>query len=446
VKNTKKIESNFNDIYAEQADPWSFLSSEYEAVKYKKHIELIKSCFIPNEILEIGCGIGAQTKSLAEAFPNAHITGVDLSENAIDRAKKFLSNTKNIDLYKSDIFEFLCHNNTRKYDLVIWSEGFDMLYEYYTFKEYIDLVKNINNVLFGGGMVCISHIIDIKNKYRQINTPKTVLDFYNAIFLDFFELSVQSFNVDFKIEDSCEYEYVTTLYKSKLKKNKDIQTYFPIERVDIVIPAKDEEDTISTVINEYKNLEYVNNIIVVDNNSVDNTANVAKKCGATVVKCNQRGYGSAVKMGINSTSEKWIFKIDADIENPNIKWLVELIKLLNENYAPLIKTCWKPTIEDPDRVTNFTAKPFLNVLYPDLEYLQSPLSGIYLFCKDFIDFKALNNDYSFDIGMLVNCYKEGYKINQHEIEPVIHASVASQKRTINHYMRMSEEIVQYFVT
>jgi ubiquinone/menaquinone biosynthesis C-methylase UbiE len=41
-------------------------------------------------LLEIGCGVGAQTEILLRHFPNLHITGVDASKPNLDVAKRFL--------------------------------------------------------------------------------------------------------------------------------------------------------------------------------------------------------------------------------------------------------------------------------------------------------------------------------------------------------------------
>ena len=44
-------------------------------------------------ILEVGCGVGAQTEILRERFPKLHITGIDASEAQIKRASKHLASS-----------------------------------------------------------------------------------------------------------------------------------------------------------------------------------------------------------------------------------------------------------------------------------------------------------------------------------------------------------------
>ncbi|WP_408099061.1 methyltransferase domain-containing protein [Peredibacter sp. HCB2-198] len=42
------------------------------------------------KVLEVGCGVGAQTEIILRRFPKTHVTGVDLNEKQLDAAKKFI--------------------------------------------------------------------------------------------------------------------------------------------------------------------------------------------------------------------------------------------------------------------------------------------------------------------------------------------------------------------
>ena len=52
--------------------------------------------------------------------------------------------------------------------------------------------------------------------------------------------------------------------------------------------------------------------LVVDNNSTDGTAEVARRCGATVVEESQPGYGAAVHAGIVAASTPIVAVLDGD--------------------------------------------------------------------------------------------------------------------------------------
>ncbi|WP_438425818.1 glycosyltransferase family 2 protein [Aquimarina macrocephali] len=72
--------------------------------------------------------------------------------------------------------------------------------------------------------------------------------------------------------------------------------------INVIIPAFNEEDSIAHVIKEIPDI--VSEIIVVNNNSTDQTENVAKKAGATVLKEKQKGYGYACLKGMEYIASK----------------------------------------------------------------------------------------------------------------------------------------------
>lgn len=73
-------------------------------------------------------------------------------------------------------------------------------------------------------------------------------------------------------------------------------------KISVIIPAYNEEKSIALVINEIPN--WVSEVIVVSNNSTDNTAKEAESAGATVIHENKKGYGFACLMGLDYVSKK----------------------------------------------------------------------------------------------------------------------------------------------
>lgn len=72
--------------------------------------------------------------------------------------------------------------------------------------------------------------------------------------------------------------------------------------IKVIIPAFNEADSISNVLNEIPSL--VSEIIVVNNNSTDKTAQNALKAGATVLEEKRKGYGYACLTGINYVDQQ----------------------------------------------------------------------------------------------------------------------------------------------
>ncbi|MFT6850250.1 MAG: glycosyltransferase involved in cell wall biosynthesis [Sphingobacteriales bacterium] len=73
--------------------------------------------------------------------------------------------------------------------------------------------------------------------------------------------------------------------------------------ISVIIPAFNETTSIGKVINAIPK-DLVNEIIVVNNGSTDDTAQVAENAGATVLMENRKGYGSACLCGINYLAQK----------------------------------------------------------------------------------------------------------------------------------------------
>ena len=80
--------------------------------------------------------------------------------------------------------------------------------------------------------------------------------------------------------------------------------------IKVIIPAYNEEDSIAKVINDIPS--NVDEIIVVSNNSTDNTYENAARAGATVLKESRKGYGYACLHGM-----KYISNLEKN-ELPNI--------------------------------------------------------------------------------------------------------------------------------
>ncbi len=80
--------------------------------------------------------------------------------------------------------------------------------------------------------------------------------------------------------------------------------------VAVVIPCYNEECTIKDVIDDYK--KYFDHIYVIDNNCTDNTVNIAKDCGAIILKETTQGKGAAIQKAFNEIDSDFIVLTDGD--------------------------------------------------------------------------------------------------------------------------------------
>ena len=92
--------------------------------------------------------------------------------------------------------------------------------------------------------------------------------------------------------------------------------------IKVIIPAYNEQDSIAHVIGDIP--ESVDEIIVISNNSSDNTISVAKQAGATVLSEPKRGYGYACLKGMDYISL-------SSLSDPNKK--PDIVVFLDGDYS-----------------------------------------------------------------------------------------------------------------
>ena len=80
--------------------------------------------------------------------------------------------------------------------------------------------------------------------------------------------------------------------------------------ISVVIPCFNEERGIGNVLRNMP--DYVDEVIVVDNNSADGTARIARELGACVVHEARKGYGSAYQAGLPRARGDIIATLDGD--------------------------------------------------------------------------------------------------------------------------------------
>ena len=75
--------------------------------------------------------------------------------------------------------------------------------------------------------------------------------------------------------------------------------------VSVIIPAYNEEKTVGHVVKVVKSLNYITEVIVVDDGSTDQTAIMAIDAGAIIINhIKNRGKGAAIKTGFKNSQRR----------------------------------------------------------------------------------------------------------------------------------------------
>lgn len=191
--------------------------------------------------------------------------------------------------------------------------------------------------------------------------------------------------------------------------------------VSVVLPALDEADTIAGVVEACAELgqTLVDELVVVDGGSADDTVELAVRAGARVHTDDQilpehgptQGKGDALWRSLSVTSGDIVVFIDTDIRNPSPTFVSGLLgPLLTQPDVAFVKAFYeRPLVLEGTRyptgggrVTEIMARPLLNLWWPELAGLIQPLSGEYAGRRDLLESLPFFTGYGVELGLLVD--------------------------------------------
>jgi len=189
------------------------------------------------------------------------------------------------------------------------------------------------------------------------------------------------------------------------------------QKVSVIIPAYNEEDTVAKVVQVVRNVSFVDEIIVVNDGSSDKTEEEAIKAGAIVINHEtNKGKGEALYTGYKQAECDVIAFIDADIYNLTSKKVESMIMPILLGDAEITKTKFSRV---SGRVTELTAKPLLNFFFPEISFEQ-PLSGQFAARKSTLRKINFEKDYGVDVGIVIDADVLGISIMEIDIGEIEH--------------------------
>ena len=151
------------------------------------------------------------------------------------------------------------------------------------------------------------------------------------------------------------------------------------KKISVVIPCYNEEEGIALVIDSLP--PSVDEVVVVDNNSTDRTAEVARERGARVVFEERKGYGAAYKAGLPAVTGEITVTMDGDGTYP-VEQIEECIDYLLDNDLDFVSASRFP-LKDPkamnlsNRIGNWILTAGTLVLF--MRGIRDSQSGMWIF-------------------------------------------------------------------
>jgi glycosyltransferase involved in cell wall biosynthesis len=115
-----------------------------------------------------------------------------------------------------------------------------------------------------------------------------------------------------------------------------------MKKITVVIPCYNEENGIAAVIKSFPRTQlrrhgYTLEVLVVDNNSSDNTAEIAKKAGARVLHEPQQGKGNAIRAGFYNVSEDTDYVVMCDGDDTyKAHEILRLVEPLDSDFCDVV--------------------------------------------------------------------------------------------------------------
>jgi glucosyl-3-phosphoglycerate synthase len=196
--------------------------------------------------------------------------------------------------------------------------------------------------------------------------------------------------------------------------------------VSVVLPARDEAGTVGAIVSTLRQawqeeVPLVDEIVVMDSDSTDRTADVAAAAGARVVPVGSvlshlgevpgGGKGEALWKSLAATSGDLLVFLDADLLDVDPGWVPALLgPLLDDPWVGFVKGAYDRPLATADglvasgggRVTELLARPLLNALWPELAGVVQPLGGEYAGRRVLLEQVPFVSGYGVELGLLVD--------------------------------------------
>jgi glucosyl-3-phosphoglycerate synthase len=188
----------------------------------------------------------------------------------------------------------------------------------------------------------------------------------------------------------------------------------------VCLPARDEESTVGEIVAEIRTMlggpdGVVDEIVVIDDGSLDATAMTARRAGARVVAERDllpeagpgSGKGNALWKSLHACRGDLVCWIDADLRNFRAEFVTRLVEpLIREPDIAFVKAYYDRSYEGAPtgggRVTELVARPLLSLLFPKLADIVQPLGGEYAGRREVLEVLPFVEGWGVELGLLID--------------------------------------------
>jgi glucosyl-3-phosphoglycerate synthase len=162
----------------------------------------------------------------------------------------------------------------------------------------------------------------------------------------------------------------------------------------------------------------VDEIVVMDDRSVDATAEVAKRAGASVVQvadvlpteARGVGKGNALWASVAASSGDIIVWCDGDLTSFTPRYIERLVApFLLKPTTAFVKGFYERPVdaagEGGGRNTELVARPLFSLFFPELASVRQPLGGEYAATRSVLEQLPFPMGYGVEVGLLIDCWR-----------------------------------------
>lgn len=191
-------------------------------------------------------------------------------------------------------------------------------------------------------------------------------------------------------------------------------------KIAVLIPCYNEEKTIEKVVKDYKKVLPNADIYVYDNNSTDNTANIAKKAGAIIKYEYRQGKGNVIRSMFKDINADCYLMIDGDDTYP-ANHAEEMCNLILENKADMVigdrlsSTYFTENKRPFHNFGNVLVRGLINSLFKS--NVRDIMTGYRAFSYDFVKtFPVLSKGFEIETEMTIHALDKNFLLKEIPID------------------------------